>query len=170
MNDIDRRILSFMRDVEVPEQGAFYLEFINDNISRDIRQSHLERLESIGMVQETGGEIGNSKTYFLTAEGLQAITTEDLNITLSDTNEKLNETVDELQDMQRSNTRSSAVQTIFSFSIILFTLSQVINSMIDRGTEWLIIGVIAAFGALLISAVIVIGRHSLIKSATRLTV
>ena len=165
MNDIDRQILSFMRDVEVPEQGAFYLEFINDNIDRDVRQSHLERLESIGMIQETGGEIGNSKTYFLTAEGLQAITTEDLNITLSDTNEKLNETVNELQDMQRSNTRSSAVQTIFSFSIILFTLSQVVNTLIEYGTDWFVVGSVVVFGAFLVSAVVLIGRHSLIKTA-----
>ena len=36
MNDVDRQILSLMRDVEIPEQGPFYLSIINDNIEADI--------------------------------------------------------------------------------------------------------------------------------------
>ncbi len=159
-----------MRDVEIPEQGAFYIELINDNIEKEIRQSHLERLEGIGMIQATGGTIGDSKSYYLTAEGLQAITTEDLNHTLSTTNNKLGNTVNELEDLQKSQTRSSAVQTIFSFTIIAFTTFQIISTQLRNPIQDATLSTlsIAIIGLLLMTVALVFGRKSIVDSVQQI--
>lgn len=168
MNEVDRQILSFMRDVKIPEQGDFYLSLINDNIEADIRESHLELLEYRGLIQSSNQEVStvSEKSYRLTAEGLQAITTEDLNQTLGTTNERLSETQDELNEMQESQSKSAAVQTIFSFTIISFTSYQIFRDqalLTESGIglfDWgiLAVGVVLALTALLF------GKDALIQS------
>lgn len=159
-----------MRDVEIPEQGAFYIELINDNIVAEIRQSHLERLESVGMIQSTGRTIGNSKSYFLTAEGLQAVMTEDLNQTLTTTNDNLESTVDELDEMQKSQTRSSAVQTIFSITIIGFTTFQIVSAQARDPIQDATLStlVLALMGLLLMGVAVAFGRKSIVDSVDQM--
>lgn len=168
MNDIDRQILSFMRDVEIPEQGAFYVTLINNNIERDIRQAHLRRLEARNLIETVDPEV---PSYGLTAKGLQVIVSEDLNQALSNTQDSLNEqnkslevtnrrlesTVNALNKQQESQRRSSAVQTIFSVTIILFTTFQVANSSVIQNTGSLDGKYIVLFGLFFAVLAIVFG-------------
>lgn len=161
MNEVDRQILSFMRDVRVPEQASFTVGFINDNIDEDIRESRLQLMEARGMLEQFSDD---PPMYRMTAAGLQAITIEDLNQTLSSTDEKLDSTISELENMQRSNTRSAAVQTIFSFSIIAFTVAQVLGVAVERGAGLFGVAAILVIGVILVSAVVAIGKYSIIKT------
>lgn len=160
MNEPDRQILSFMRDVKYPVQASLTADFINKNIQEEIDEERLLLLEERGMLRSWG----DPPQFRMTAAGLQAITTENLNQTLSTTNEKLDSTIDELQDMQRSNTRSSAVQTIFSFSIILFTVAQVLGTVVERGAGLLGVTLILIIGVILGSAVVAIGKYPIVKT------
>jgi len=164
MNDVDRQILSLMRDVEIPEQGPFYLSIINDNIEADIRESHLQRLDARGLIEEFDSDTADVPTYGLTAQGLQTILTEDLDQTLDTTNQELSNTVSQLEQQRESQSRSSAVQTIFSISIILFTTTQVVSSqfVISQGIP-AILGVSFA-GVILSIVALMFGWSSLTTS------
>jgi hypothetical protein len=169
MNDVDRQILSLMRDVEIPEQGPFYLSLINDNIDAEIRESHLRRLDARGLIEEFDSETADVPTYGLTAQGLQAILTEDLDQTLETTNQELSQTVFQLEKQRESQSRSSAVQTIFSISIILFTTSQVITSqlIISQGVPAVV--AIGAVGVILSVVALIFGWGSLRDSWSQIT-
>lgn len=160
MNEVDRQVLSFMRDVKIPEQGAYYLSLINDNVEYDVRQAHLGRLEARNLIEVVDPDV---PSYGLTAEGLQAIVTEDLNQTLSDTNQRLLETRTELEDMRESQSRSAAVQTIFSVTIILFTTYQIVSRRIlltESGLDQVTIAVVV-IGIVLAGLAILFGASSL---------
>jgi hypothetical protein len=150
-----------MRDIRVPEQTGFTAAAINANIEEDIREERLRLMEARGLLEQFSDD---PPLYRMTAAGLQAITTEDLNQTLSNTNEKLDSTVTELENMQRSNTRSAAVQTIFSVSIIIFSVAQILNIVVENGGTLLEIGVLVAIGLILTSAVAAIGKDSIVKT------
>lgn len=126
MNEVDRQILSFMRDVEEPAQRNFSVTVIDGAVDADVRRRHLDLLEGRGLVQspDPENEVGDNKTYWLTAEGIQAITTSDLDQTLGTTNERLDEMNTELEKLQDSQRDSSAVQTLFILTIITLTYLQ----------------------------------------------
>lgn len=151
MNDVDRQILSFMRDIEVPEQRNFSVGVIDDNVEKDVRKMHLDLLEGRGLVNKSVPDEDSgitATTYWLSAEGMQAITTSDLDQTLhetnkqigrlnseldqtlSTTNERLSDTNDELEKLRSSQRDSSAVQTLFILTIITMTYIQ-LRSMIS---------------------------------------
>ena len=167
MNDVDRQILSLMRDVEIPEQGPFYLSLINDNIKTEIRESHLRRLDARGLIEQFDSN-ADVPTYGLTAQGLQAILTEDLDQTLETTNRELSKTVSQLEQQRESQSRSSAVQTIFSISIILFTTTQVATSqfVVSEGIP-AILGV-SFVGVILSITALIFGWSSLTTSLTQI--
>lgn len=126
MNEVDRQILSFMRDVEEPAQRNFSVTVIDDAVDANVRRRHLDLLEGRGLVQspDPEDEVGDNKTYWLTAEGVQAITTSDLDQTLGTTNERLGEMNTELEKLRDSQRDSSAVQTLFILTIITLTYLQ----------------------------------------------
>jgi hypothetical protein len=122
-----------MREVREPAQRNFHVNTIDSNVEADVRQRHLELLAGRGLVNKSEPPEDSqitATTYWLSAEGMQAIITEDLNQTLDTTNERLSQTRDELESMQESQSKSAAVQTVFSVTIILFTTYQILNSQL----------------------------------------
>ena len=172
MNDVDRQILSFMRDVEEPAQRNFSVGVIDDNVERDVRKRHLDLLEGRGLVNKSVPDENSgitATTYWLSAEGMQAITTSDLDQTLhetnkrigglnhelnqilSTTNDRLSDTNDELEKLRNSQRNSSAVQTLFILTIITLTYLQV-RPIIINLPVWMsdgIYGLLMLFGMLL---------------------
>lgn len=129
MNEVDRQILSFMRDIREPAQRTFSVGIIDDNVDADIRRRHLDLLEGRGLVQspDPEDEVGDNKTYWLTAEGMQAITTSDFDQTLHRTNERLSETN---QQLEESNSHNGTVQP---FRLRLYSLSSLsLTCRLDR--------------------------------------
>jgi len=101
MNEVDRQILSFMRDVENPAQRNFSVGVIDDNVEKNVRKRHLDLLEGRGLVNKSvpDGDSGiENTTYWLSAEGMQAITTSDLDQTLHETNERISQLNSELNE------------------------------------------------------------------------
>lgn len=164
MNEVDRQILSFMRDVEEPAQRNFSVTVIDGAVDADVRRRHLDLLEGRGLVQspDPENEVGENKTYWLTAEGMQAITTSDLDQTLNETNERLADTNSELERLRESQRDSSAVQTLFILTIITFTYLQVRQTVLSTLPVWAADGVYL----LLIVVGVLLGGQSLVQ-ATR---
>ena len=162
MNEVDRQILSFMRDIENPAQRNFSVGIIDDNIEADIYKMHLDLLEGRGLVQspDPEDEVGDNKTYWLTAEGMQAITTSDLDQTLSTTNEQLADTNEELEKLRNSQRDSSAVQTLFILTIITLTYLQVRQMIGSTLPFW----AADAIYALLMLIGILLGGQSLLRA------
>lgn len=164
MNEVDRQILSFMRDVREPAQRNFSAGVIDDNIKQDVRERHLELLAGRGLVNKSvppEDSQATATTYWLSAEGMQAIITEDLNQTLDTTNKRLSQTRDELRLLQESQSRSAAVQTIFSVTIILFTTYQILSSaFFQEAISKITIGV-TVIGVVLAGLVILFGLEPL---------
>jgi predicted RND superfamily exporter protein len=157
MNEVDRQILSFMRDVENPAQRNFSVGVIDDNVEKNVRKRHLDLLEGRGLVNKSvpDGDSGiENTTYWLSAEGMQAITTSDLDQTLhetnerisqlnseldetlSTTNERLTETNRELEKLRDSQRDSSAVQTLFILTIITLTYLQARQAVLSALPFW----------------------------------
>jgi uncharacterized membrane protein len=126
-------------------------------------------LDARGLIEEFDSETADVPTYGLTAQGLQAILTEDLDQTLETTNQELSQTVFQLEKQRESQSRSSAVQTIFSISIILFTTSQVITSqlIISQGVPAVV--AIGAVGVILSVVALIFGWGSLRDSWSQIT-
>lgn len=167
MNDIDRQILSFMRDVREPAQRNFSVGIIDDNVEADVRKRHLDLLEGRGLVNKSVPDEDSeiiATTYWLSAEGMQAIITEDLNNTLGTTNQRLSETQSELEELQDSNTRSSAVQTVFSAAIIYFSMIQVLIAIYSNDMPILASAIPFIIGIVMIGYVGLIGKESFIEA------
>jgi len=165
MNEVDRQILSFMRDVEVPEQRNFSVGVIDDNVEKDVRKMHLDLLEGRGLVNKSvpAEDSGiTATTYWLSAEGMQAITTSDLDQTLDETNEQLADTSEELEKLRTSQRDSSAVQTLFILTIITLTYLQARQMIASELPFWVGDGAYL----LLMTVGILLGGQSLI-AATR---
>ena len=124
MNDTQREILAFMRDITVPEQSVS-LPTINNNLEVEVRQAHLDSLESKGLIESSDGE---GPVYWLTSEGLQIITTSDLDDTLSETNSNL-------KQLRRAQTINSAVQVLFVLTILTFTRVQISSKTISSAPQ-----------------------------------
>jgi hypothetical protein len=180
MNEVDRQILSFMRDVEEPAQRNFSVGMIDDNVDKNVRKRHLDLLEGRGLVNKSVPDEDSgitATTYWLSAEGMQVITTSDLDQTLSDTNkrigklnaeldqtlsttnERLSDTNEELEKLRISQRNSSAVQTLFILTIITLTYLQVrpIISGLPVWTSDVVYGLLMLYGTLL-------GGRSLLES------
>lgn len=157
MRDTDRDILLFIRD-EYNEPFAVEprsFEMHNSWSGESVSEVQLENLAQKGYLEEVRG------SYEITPEGLQALTLEELDQTLSDTNKRLKES-------NKSRQRSSAVQAIFSVAIISLTLYQIILILIPRGYIHLSM-VIVAVGAIIIGLTFALGFPSLLKSLKQLT-
>lgn len=155
MNEVDRQILSFMRDVENPLQRNFSVKVIDENVEKDVTKMHLKLLEGRGLVNESVPDEDSgitATTYWLSAEGMQAITTSDLDQTLHDTN-------DELEKLRNSQRDSSAVQTLFILTIITLTYLQV-RPMVVSFPVWISDGIYS----LLMLFGILLGGRSLLES------
>lgn len=160
-----------MRDVREPAQRNFSVGVIDDNVEANVRKRHLDLLAGRGLVSKTeppeDSQI-SATTYWLSAEGMQAIITEDLNQTLDTTNKRLSQTRDELESMQESQNKSAAVQTVFSVTIILFTTYQIIVNQLSfyqGGINSIGIGV-AVTGIALAGLAILFGFESLSDAVT----
>lgn len=181
MNEVDRQILSFMRDVEEPAQRNFSVGVIDDNVKKDVRKMHLDLLEGRGLVNKSVPDEDSgitATTYWLSAEGMQAITTSDLDQTLhrtneqigrlnseldetlSTTNDRLAETNKELEKLRDSQRDSSAVQTLFILTIITLTYLQARRAVLSALPFW------AADGTylLLMLVAVLLGGQSLIRA------
>lgn len=126
---------------------------------------HLDLLEGRGLVNKSVPDEDSgikNTTYWLSAEGMQAITTADLGQTLNETNERLAETNNELERLRESQRDSSAVQTLFILTIITFTYLQVRQTVLSTLPVW------AADGVYLLLIVVgaLLGGQSLVQ-ATR---
>jgi len=183
MNEVDRQILSFIRDVEEPAQRNFSVGTINSNVEKDVRKRHLNLLEARGLVNKSVPNEDSditATTYWLSAEGMQAITTSDLDQTLHETNElidglnseldetlsttnkRLSETNQELEKLRHSQRDSSAVQTLFILTIITLTYLQARQLILSALPFWLGDGLYL----FLILVAVLIGGQSLL-TATR---
>lgn len=185
MNEVDRQILSFMRDVEEPAQRNFSVGIIDDNVEKDVRKMHLDLLEGRGLVNKSVPDEDSgitATTYWLSAEGMQAITTSDLDQTLHDTNKRIGElnaeldqtlsttnkrlsdTNDELEKLRNSQRDSSAVQTLFILTIITLTYLQV-RPMVVGFPVWISDGI---YGFLMLFGMLLGGRSLLESTLTKL--
>ena len=163
MNEVDRQILSFMRDVEEPAQRNFSVGTIDSNVEKDVRKRHLDLLEGRGLVNKSVPDEDSgitATTYWLSAEGMQAITTSDLDQTLSTTNERLTDVNDELQGLRNAQRDSSAVQTLFILTIISLTYLQVRQVIGSTLPFW----AADAIYALLMLIGILLGGQSLLRA------
>lgn len=152
MRDTDREVLLFIRD-EYNEPLAVEprsFEMHDSWSGESVSEVQLENLTQKGYLEKVRG------SYEITPEGLQALTLEELDQTISDTNKRLKES-------NKSRQRSSAVQAIFSVGIISLTLYQTVLTLIPRGYVSLSMGIVAV-GAIVIGLTFALGLPSLLKS------
>ena len=142
MNEVQKVILLFMRDVTIPEQ-TITLDILSSNLDIDIRNFHLHSLENKGLLNSIISGSGNVSVYWLTSDALQLVATSDLDDTLDTTNtklsnlntelsetlsmtdERLSETGKQLERLRHSQRDSSAVRTPFIITVITLTYVQV---------------------------------------------